>query len=172
MNELEPGIDRRFRGFDIRRMIEVDIHLDVKLGPVVVDHRTEVSQADHLDLAVARLHENRTLFRGGGSGDRDERFLVVDVEGAQGKAFLPRPSVQSASGFRVRHEKTPFHISGSINQDLNDSSSVPDRDPGMPVAEIDARPDPCSASSSPRPYACCDTWPPISETMVNAHCVV
>jgi hypothetical protein len=110
MNELEPGIDRRFRGFHARRMIQVDVHLDAEFGLVTVNHRTEVAQADHLDLAMARLHENRALPRRGGSDDRDECFLVVDIEGADGKAFLPRPGVEDASGFSIGHE-TSFRVS-------------------------------------------------------------
>src|SRR5262245_52536032 len=108
MNELEPGLDRRFRGFHARRMIEVDVHIDAELGLVIVNYCYQVAQSDHLDLAMACLDENRALLRSGGSGDRDERFLVVDVEGTQGKAFLPRPSVEGASGLSIRHEKTSF----------------------------------------------------------------
>src|SRR5262245_49401867 len=111
MNELEPGIDRRFGGFHARRMIQVDVHLDAEFDHIIVNHRTEIAQADHLDLAMARLHEDRALPRRGGSGDRGERFLVVDVEGAEGKAFLPRPGVEGASGFSTGHEKTPFRVS-------------------------------------------------------------
>src|SRR5262245_27116711 len=110
MNELEPGIDRRFGGFHARRMIQVDVHLDAEFDHIIVNHRTEIAQAGHLDLAMARLHEDRALPRRGGSGDRGERFLVVDVEGAEGKAFLPRPGVEGASGFSIGHEKTSLEL--------------------------------------------------------------
>src|SRR5262245_44860066 len=118
MNELEPGIDRRFRGLPARRMIEVDVHLDAEFGLVVVNHRAEVVQADHLDLAMARLYEDWALLRGGGSGDGDERFLVVDVEGAQSKAFLPGAGIEDASGFSIRHQKTSYISVGPIDQDI------------------------------------------------------
>src|SRR5262249_39363105 len=78
------------------------------VGAVLSHHPQAAAQADHLDLAMARLHENRALPRRGGSGDRDERFLVVDVEGADGKAFLPRPGVEGASGFSMGNEETSF----------------------------------------------------------------
>src|SRR5262245_59394133 len=84
-------------------MIEIDVHLDAVLALVVVHHGTKILEADHLDLAVARLHEHRALLRGGRAGDRDEGLLVVDTEGAEGEALLSGAGVECAGGLNTRH---------------------------------------------------------------------
>src|SRR5208283_1236962 len=54
----------------------------------VVDERTHVGQADHLDLAMADLGEDGRVLRLSGARNRKQRLLVIHVERADGEPLL------------------------------------------------------------------------------------
>jgi hypothetical protein len=54
--------------------------LNPELRAIVVDERTEIAQADDCDLSVAHLDQDRCSLGPCGRGDRDQCFLVVDIE--------------------------------------------------------------------------------------------
>lgn len=58
------------------------------LSPVVVDQRAQVGQADDLNLAVTDLDQHRRVLRLGGTGDRQQRLLVIDIERAYREVLL------------------------------------------------------------------------------------
>src|SRR4028119_1058386 len=90
VDELEAGVDTRAGGLHGGAVIEVDVHLDAELGPVVVDQAAHVRQTDGLHLALAEFDEDRRALRSSSARDRDEGLLVVDVERSDGEA-LPAP---------------------------------------------------------------------------------
>ena len=62
MDELEAGVDPGLGRLDAGTVIEVDVHLDVELGAVVVDEVAEVREADRVDLTLADLDDTGQLF--------------------------------------------------------------------------------------------------------------
>jgi hypothetical protein len=89
-DELKAGVDSRLGRLDTRTVIEVDVHLQVVLGAVVVDQRAHISQADDLGLGVAELDEQGSVLGIGRPSDREERLLVVDVERADREMLCAR----------------------------------------------------------------------------------
>ena len=72
------------------------------LGAVVVDHRANVGQADHRDLVVADLYQDGCLLGLGGADDRQQRLLVVDVEGADCEVLTTGATHQLPGSLDVR----------------------------------------------------------------------
>ena len=54
----KPGVDAGSRRLHAWTVVEVDVHLDAELGPVVVDHVAHVGQTDRGDLAVTDLDQH------------------------------------------------------------------------------------------------------------------
>jgi hypothetical protein len=102
VDELEACVDTRLGGFDAGTMVEVDIDLDAIFGAVVVDHRANVGQADHRDLVVADLDQDGRLLGSGGADDRQQRLLVVDIEGADCEVLTTRATHQLPGSLDVR----------------------------------------------------------------------
>ena len=103
MDELEARVDARLGRGHARTVIEVDVHLDAELGAVVVDHLAHVGQADGVDLALADLDEHGRVLRLRRAGDRHQRLLVVDVEGAHREVLLAAAAHQIAGLIDRRH---------------------------------------------------------------------
>lgn len=88
VNELKAGVDPGLGGLYRRAVVKVDVNLDAVFALVVVDHVAHIVQAERLHLAVAHLHQHRRVLGLGGTTDRDQRFLVVDIKRADGKTLL------------------------------------------------------------------------------------
>ena len=58
VDELEARVDAGSRRLHAWTVVEVDVHLDAELGPVVVDHVAHVGQTDRGDLAVTDLDQH------------------------------------------------------------------------------------------------------------------
>jgi hypothetical protein len=93
MDELKAGIDTGRGHLDAGTAVEV---VNTELGPVVIHERAHVRQADDRHLAVTDLNEDGRLLGLCGPRDRQQRFLVLDVEGSHGEVFLAGAAHQVA----------------------------------------------------------------------------
>src|SRR4051812_27730142 len=125
VDELEAGVDPGLRRLDAGTVIEVDVHLDAELGPVVVDEVAQVREADRIDLALADLDEHGRALRLGGAGDRDERLLVVDVERTDREALAAAALHQLARALDVAAHVPP-HGSTMPQQAICGGSAGPE----------------------------------------------
>jgi hypothetical protein len=77
-------------------VVEFDVHLDAELDTVVIHQRAHVRQADDRHLAVTDLDEHGRVLGLCSACDRQQGFLVVDVEGSHGEVFLAGAAHQVA----------------------------------------------------------------------------
>jgi hypothetical protein len=108
VNKLKTGVDAFLGGFNAGGMVKVDEHLNPVFGLIIVHHTAQVAHADHFRLVFRDLDEDGRFFGGGGLSDGFERFLVVDVEGAESEFFGFGALIQGAGGFGVGGHDGPF----------------------------------------------------------------
>src|SRR6266498_105427 len=90
MNKFKSSVNATLGRFHTGTVIEIYKHLNPVLNAVVINHVTDIIQADRLHLTVADLNQYWCFFVLGSLTNCYKRLLIVDIKCADCEALLAR----------------------------------------------------------------------------------